>query len=661
MKTLAKKITSVALVTILLFSSVGVLLPIPAEALSQQAITLTGSAVGCALQPLIAVGVSALVGAVTVVTGFPVNSGAGNAIATNTATDQKTQNYTTNCLNGLAIGMAKAQLEKTTNTIVKWAQTGQNGNPLYVEDMDSLINAAQRSALMTETNLVGIETKAVDVCTQWAIPDNIPNDPNDPAYLKPGDSGYIEGQDTLKCLAYSGIDANYPYGHEFALAQINYAKNGANINNRLIQDLTSYLEPGASVQTFSTDFSQGGWDGWLAYTQHDQNNPLGFTMMASQNIADQSAKIATDTTAEVARNGGLQDQKKCTQYASATDSDATIAAAGFDPESVHLSPAYQKSYLFNDNGSQRCIAYTVVTPGSVIKDEISSTVNSPTRQLELVRTINESLVGWFEDFLNSFNGPGGLASPIQPVTNPFTDGLGIGVTTDQNGNLVTTPAVDNPISTGSFDLLHDLGDTYDTNGNIVNRGVLQIQQDYSDAVAKVLPLLSNVLPSLGKLDYCIPGPTPAWETVAQQSIATLSSPTSFLSANPDTIYWNAVSAGLLPEYQAKIDALYGPESPMQTPGSSSYLQMAADGLNLVKDLPTYAQTVTNDTTTYQQSVPQTASDIAKLNSIKDQVNTIIAAAQARRAVTRKASGLPAITQSCLNAEKVTYVVNGVKR
>jgi len=53
---------------------------------------------------------------------------------------------------------------------------------------------------------------------------------------------------------------------------------------------------------------------------------------------------------------------------------------------------------------------------------------------------------------------------------------------------------------------------------IKKRGVIQIQQDYIVAAKEVLGVLDNVMPKLGELDYCIPGPNPNYKnnsTVAQ--------------------------------------------------------------------------------------------------------------------------------------------------
>ncbi len=46
---------------------------------------------------------------------------------------------------------------------------------------------------------------------------------------------------------------------------------------------------------------------------------------------------------------------------------------------------------------------------------------------------------------------------------------------------------------------------------IAKRGVLQIQQDYIASAMDFLTFLPSVMPKIGELDYCIPGPNPSWQ------------------------------------------------------------------------------------------------------------------------------------------------------
>jgi len=51
---------------------------------------------------------------------------------------------------------------------------------------------------------------------------------------------------------------------------------------------------------------------------------------------------------------------------------------------------------------------------------------------------------------------------------------------------------------------------------IKNRGILQLQEDYSVATKEILSFLPKIMPMIGELDYCIPGPNPSWQLVTTE-------------------------------------------------------------------------------------------------------------------------------------------------
>ncbi|HCY26218.1 TPA: hypothetical protein DIC38_00840 [Candidatus Nomurabacteria bacterium] len=60
----------------------------------------------------------------------------------------------------------------------------------------------------------------------------------------------------------------------------------------------------------------------------------------------------------------------------------------------------------------------------------------------------------------------------------------------------------------------------DQTSPIINRGIIQIQQDYLVVAKELLKILPGVMPALGELDYCIPGPNPNWEiNMSDNSVA----------------------------------------------------------------------------------------------------------------------------------------------
>jgi hypothetical protein len=603
-----------------------------------------------------------------------------NAIvgAVNSAQDSiDAASFREECINGIAIQLAKNELVSFTRDTMNWVTTGFGGSPYYPRDTDSFLNSLTNYYTQKEANF--FET----------IPD--------------ADAG------------------KYPWGKDYARAQVNGLRSVQDYYNTLTSDMSNYLYNGYTIQNFSTDFSTGGWNGWLAMTQHPQNNPLGFDMLASQNLANTQSRAVNLTQQQLQQNGGIFDQRKCVAWSK----PGTSTSGQTNGMTTTVTNPTQTA-------GSTCTQYETVSPGSVILSKINTYVNSPELQLTLVKTMNDALNALFSSLLGKFENQGlsSLGTNVSLTTGDGSQGFASNELFDSSGNLIPLAGGENSGSgsgsDGSFDITKDLGNTYvqpvndgtwdastntpqllpgvgttghyytvsvsgstDLTGNgdywakgdkaffdgtswsngvppyiISHRGVLQNQQDYVDTTKQYLSVVGNILPALGKLDYCIPGPNPSWQDTATTAEQTLLSQ----QTTPEEMgYWGNVASNLMTEYSQRIDALYGTSSPMQTAtlpdGSNnpSYLPMSADGLSLTSNISGYADSVSQAQTDSQSILTQSSSDIAKLNAIKDQVNVIIAAAQKRRAAERVQNGLPAFKQVCLDAEKVTYIVNGQKK
>lgn len=469
------------------------------------------------------------------------------------------------CFNGIAKKLAKDQLTAMTRSTVNWINSGFNGDPMYVRNITSFTNSLERNILEREINKL--------------------SDPN----------------------------RAYPYGTDFSRSVINSYKTGAsfrvgfgNFTDYLTSDLGAFLIPDySSVGTygvedtktaqqrateanerFANDFSVGGWDGWNALTQRDQNNPLGFTMLASQSLSDQESEKIEETKEELATNDGVLSQKKCVlyeRYELVDDEVQPVLEISADGE---FKTATSKTMVNKEY--DKCVKYEVVTPGSVIQDQISTTLDSPKRQLELAKDINDVLNSLFSVLLDKLYSQG--LSGISSGQYEFGDNMGIGEGSNNwaNDSEFFGDSIGSGYINGSFDLTRDLGNTYihgyiksggkwDAQNNIPglypntapgdgkggkggsanvaytvsvagntklinngyngwavgdkafwngkewqnwkagtanpikDRGVIQMQKDYVVAGKEILKFLPTVMPKIGELDYCIPGPNPNWD------------------------------------------------------------------------------------------------------------------------------------------------------
>ncbi len=541
----------------------------------------------------------------------------------------KTNKIREECLNGIAISLARNQLTAMTKATMNWVTTGFNGDPFYIRNINSFVKNISDEILNNELSMFK------DGAGNWNTTD-------------------------------------YPYGRSFSRSLINARETATDPLNSLKYDLTSYLEPGATTEDFSRDFSRGGWNAWLALTQRPQNNPLSFTMLASEAIAEKQAREVENAKEELANNDNFLSQKKCVVYSStkkigqvqiekskaaqeveraeeerkeaqrainaATNAEENFEAKGLlDDANVRVKEAYANAMALdatiNDlQNDKDCAEWEVITPGSLIKDKVSKVLNSPETQLEVADTINDFLNILFSNLINKLriNGLSSLGSNNTEFTN-VSGGFGsnslvpLTSTIDVFGNETSSGGFD---ENRKFDLTKDLGNIYihdDTTklggnagwnaktntpelnigigekntyyvvsvaGNtklfndgynvwgvgdraffdgenwqnwkkgetspIAKRGIIQLQQDYVVTAKELLRNLPVVMPKLGELDYCIPGPNSNWNintadsseafTKIMSAVKTNSSPGGFLN-RPDSKIWTPFQDEKSDEYK----------------------------------------------------------------------------------------------------------------
>ncbi len=506
--------------------------------------------------------------------------------------DQATSKTREECFNGIAITLAKNQLTAMTRETVNWINTGFNGNPMYVQNITSLTNSIERNILEKGISQLGNTNKAYPYGSSFSS--SMIRGYNTGA-RKYGATNFLDS--LTSDLAYFITDKDSYYSSEpdnrTALEKAQHANN-----------------------TFANDFSTGGWNGWLALTQRDQNNPLGFTMQASQYLADRIAEQSQEKKDELYQNNGFLSQKKCVLWELYDNENAAVYDQYDNIKTATSKPSNYPNSI--------CIKDEIVTPGSIIKEKLSYYVNSPERQLELADSINDSLNSLFSALVSKLQNQGlsSLSSEkYQYTLNGVANnnmGIGSGYTNDFEGGSFSSGS---GYRNGSFDLTRDLGNTYIYNykneslgnwdaknnspklyvgvgpvgddgkylpnsyytvtvaGNtklfnegysgwavgdrafwdgknwqnwkkdivrdgktiktnpIEKRGVIQIQNDYIVAAKELLSLLPNIMPKMGELDYCIPGPNPNWQANSSDAQSLFQEYSSTLSSDYQVGGW----------------------------------------------------------------------------------------------------------------------------
>jgi hypothetical protein len=250
-------------------------------------------------------------------------------------------------------------------------------------------------------------------------------------------------------------------------------------------------------QKFQENFTYGGWDSLL----NMNNNPVGVLFNNTDRIASSIAVEQKNRFDEIQRNGGFLDMKECVEYAPVLDLETENkmrARFGYPAQKEVAKP--------------NCIRYRTVTPGSLIAEQASTILNSPTRQLEVADGINEVLGAFFDQILNKLfqNGLAGLQGSNRSGLNfGNTRSSGSNVVLGSNGLPISSSGGADAIGYQSISGGYNVQD-FDISRPQQLRAISQAQHDFLNRSKDSQLIMRSIVPTLGALDYCIPGPNPTW-------------------------------------------------------------------------------------------------------------------------------------------------------
>jgi hypothetical protein len=152
------------------------------------------------------------------------------------------------------------------------------------------------------------------------------------------------------------------------------------------------------MKAWASDTSNGGWGPLIAITQNqDRNTQQGRLLLAQNQLAAQTQAKTNQANAELNRSGGFLDQKKCTEYTTATASDAE------DNPNISV-------------GDQICKTSVTITPGKAAADMLGQVVEDPIQQAQLVKTINDAIDAVLGAFISKLT-TDGLAAAGGALSN----------------------------------------------------------------------------------------------------------------------------------------------------------------------------------------------------------------------------------------------------
>ncbi len=257
---------------------------------------------------------------------------------------------------------------------------------------------------------------------------------------------------------------------------------------------------GKKYDSFQKSFSSGGWGALL----NMNNNPIGATFNSANNLQKKIDDEQENRIREVQRNDGFLDMRECVEYKNigntshGWDDDSGTTAGGAGDTTV-------------TSASKKCVRYRTVTPGSVISNQAQNILGSGTRQLELADSINEILGAAFNQILDNL---------LQRGLSSLQNGRGGGNNSfGSAGRNVVIGSNGLPIGGGSAGDMFGYqlpGNGYDVQEFDISRpqmlrAIVQAQVNFLNRSKDSQIAMRTIVPTLGALDYCIPGPNPSWQ------------------------------------------------------------------------------------------------------------------------------------------------------
>lgn len=538
------------------------------------------------------------------------------------------------CLDKVAYSAATGVLNQMTQKTLNWANKGFGGNPLYVRDIDSY--------------LTSIANEKIGRFLQGA--------PGADSVFGNTIRSLITQEATGKVDGLIGKLGNTPQAKQY--------------------------------QNFQEDFTNGGWSALL----NPSYNSLEAVFNASDNLSQQLATQEKNIRDEVNRNNGFLDMKQCAEWAN----NGQVK----DPTT----------------GEPVCLRWETVTPGAIIAEQVSAVTQAPIDKITQADELNEILQGLFDSFMNKLFTKGIASLKGGDKTTFSSGGPGVNAVLGSDGKPLAS------ITENFYDTSGEGVTDFDISRPQLLRAISQAQANYINRAKDSQIALVRLIPRMGILDYCLPGPNPTWMENLDNNYQVftaaptkdserlygflVSGPWSLLSKKVDQVdttglsfldkvsgteqrlsgrkyklegsfnfnpftgvagfirmtskvkpddfmkYMEEAVNSLINDYSTKFsqrnltDAFVATAS---TPADQLYARgFVGLAYGEASNLTAYTSMVPNLNQQYADEISLTQTSYAELESIRQEVNSIVGTAKARYIAEQKAAGTP-VNQQCIDA------------
>ncbi|MCL5781951.1 MAG: hypothetical protein M1459_01165 [Patescibacteria group bacterium] len=274
-------------------------------------------------------------------------------------------------LDRIATMVARQILHQMTVSVVNWINSGFEGNPSFITNPEAFF-------LDVGDQLTGAFIAQTGVLSRLCSPFNL----DIRLALALGQSQLVDQRYacTLSTVINNAKNAR-------ANVTLTSSPNGATLGDIMSGDVLSNPNQvsinGNSVDATKAflegDFSQGGWEGFMALTMDPRNNPSGAYLMAQADLQSRIEARKGQLNSELNRGSGFLSWKKCDTI--------TELNPGATSNSYYLSdPRYTVD--MHKDGSATVKYCQTQTPGSVISSSLQKQLGSTVDELDLANNIN---------------------------------------------------------------------------------------------------------------------------------------------------------------------------------------------------------------------------------------------------------------------------------
>ncbi len=407
---------------------------------------------------------------------------ADEATAKNVAAQRKNDT----CLKAIGKVMVKLLLQKLTQSMVDWINNGFNGKPAFIQSPGQFF-------------------------------------------------GDIAKNEFLQFGAEMNPPELYPFARAFLQTQANAFKKKFHDNakyslDKLIYETTPNCQDENGIQircgaiAFYQNFNNGGWNAWANATL-PQNNPVGFQIIASNELQDRLRGLSK-STGEIIQDslnwsGGFLNQEHCISPAHnisrAEDAEALKTFGNNGPTAKDLSD--WKYEYGNEPIPRRCTGgFENITPGKLVAEAATRVTAYPENDYLKADDLNDAIAAILDATLNHFAvkwmdegfialdkafGPKAKAGGFE--SEPYGERRSTRTEEDYDRNdLGRSKFLQNH---PNFNIRTDL-----------TQALIDEQRTYQDKLKKQNESITDLIKVIYQLDYCIPGPHPGWYEDSQRNL-----------------------------------------------------------------------------------------------------------------------------------------------